>query len=60
MPNRNSTPTGNKPIESLGIRIEGSSITIIDYSQNEDSHQLVAFIEAMGFKTNVKSDSWCG
>lgn len=48
------------PIESLLISIDGSRVVISDYSQNDDRAALVAFLESLGIKVNIQTESWCG
>lgn len=60
MPNWDTSKTTHKPIESLMIRIDDGRVVVFDYSQNDERRDLIVFLEAMGFKVNIQTESWCG
>lgn len=46
--------------ESIRVQVIGSEVTIDDHSQNDDYQLVLALLETMGIKPEVKTESPCG
>lgn len=50
----------SRRIDTITIQIFGDQVTILDYSEHDDRHKVLAMMPACGVAAIEVNESWCG